>query len=55
METRTAATTALDKAHGPEVVHIMGFDQPYQEKRKEPEVEKPTKTAQPDAPPPSFR
>ncbi|KAM0038105.1 hypothetical protein Hdeb2414_s0013g00411031 [Helianthus debilis subsp. tardiflorus] len=28
----------------------MGLDQPLHEKRKEPEVEKPTKTAQPNAP-----
>ncbi|MFS7988559.1 hypothetical protein Hanom_Chr11g01036271 [Helianthus anomalus] len=33
---------------GPEVVRITGLDQPLHEKRKEPEVEKPTKPTQPD-------
>ncbi|KAJ0666003.1 hypothetical protein HanPI659440_Chr17g0662121 [Helianthus annuus] len=45
-DTRTAAATVSDKAQGPEVVHITGLDQPHQEKRKEPEVEKITPTAQ---------
>ncbi|MFS7927028.1 hypothetical protein Hanom_Chr04g00304111 [Helianthus anomalus] len=49
-ETRAAATTAHEKAPGPEVVHITGLDQPLHEKRKEPEVEKPIEPAQPDAP-----
>ncbi|MFS7904961.1 hypothetical protein Hanom_Chr01g00042201 [Helianthus anomalus] len=35
---------------GPEVVHITWLDQPLHEKRKGPEVEKPTKPTQPDAP-----
>ncbi|KAJ0588400.1 hypothetical protein HanIR_Chr04g0174221 [Helianthus annuus] len=49
-ETGAAATTAHEKAKGPEVVHVTGLDQPSHEKRKEPQVEKPTKSAQPDAP-----
>ncbi|KAM0040306.1 hypothetical protein Hdeb2414_s0012g00392221 [Helianthus debilis subsp. tardiflorus] len=49
-EIGAAATTAHEKAQGPKVVHIMGLDQPLHEKRKEPEVEKPTKPAQVDAP-----
>ncbi|MFS7909199.1 hypothetical protein Hanom_Chr01g00091911 [Helianthus anomalus] len=54
-ETQTAATTAQDKAQGPEVVHITGLDQPLHEKKKEttrgkgPEVIKPTKPARVDA------
>ncbi|KAJ0540679.1 hypothetical protein HanHA89_Chr09g0319571 [Helianthus annuus] len=55
-ETQTAATTAQDKAQGPEVVHITGLGQPLHEKKKEttwgkgPEVVKPTKPVQVDAP-----
>ncbi|MFS8007076.1 hypothetical protein Hanom_Chr14g01256691 [Helianthus anomalus] len=44
-DTRTAAATVSDKAQGPEVVHTTGLDQPHQEKRKEPEIEKMTSTA----------
>ncbi|KAM0063604.1 hypothetical protein Hdeb2414_s0003g00092781 [Helianthus debilis subsp. tardiflorus] len=47
--TRTTATTALDAAQGPGVIHIAELDRPHQEKWKEPEVDKPTRTAQPDA------
>ncbi|KAM0038075.1 hypothetical protein Hdeb2414_s0013g00410631 [Helianthus debilis subsp. tardiflorus] len=55
-EIGTAATTTPEKRQGPEVVHIMGLDQPLHEKEKEtargkgPEVVKPTKPAQVDAP-----
>ncbi|MFS7993931.1 hypothetical protein Hanom_Chr12g01099981 [Helianthus anomalus] len=55
-ETGAVAATAHAKAQGPEVVHIMGLDQPLHEKKKEttrgkgPEVVKPTKPAQVDAP-----
>ncbi|MFS7928854.1 hypothetical protein Hanom_Chr04g00325681 [Helianthus anomalus] len=35
METGAAATTALEKAQGPEVIHITGFDQPLHEKKTE--------------------
>ncbi|KAJ0546809.1 hypothetical protein HanIR_Chr08g0365051 [Helianthus annuus] len=55
-ETETAATTAPEKRQGPEVVHITGLDQPLHEKEKGttrgkgPEVVKPTKPAQVDAP-----
>ncbi|XP_022030642.1 putative uncharacterized protein DDB_G0271982 [Helianthus annuus] len=49
-ETGAAATTAHEKAQGLEVVRIMGLDRPLHEKRKESEVEKLTKPAQPDAP-----
>ncbi|MFS7957489.1 hypothetical protein Hanom_Chr07g00666951 [Helianthus anomalus] len=49
-DTGTAATTASDKAQGPEVVRITRLDHPHHEKRKEPEVEKPTKTVPADAP-----
>ncbi|MFS8002486.1 hypothetical protein Hanom_Chr13g01202611 [Helianthus anomalus] len=51
-ETGAAATTAHEKAQGPEVVHITGLDQPLHEKRKEtiqgkgPEVVKPTEPTQ---------
>ncbi|KAJ0946846.1 hypothetical protein HanRHA438_Chr01g0008481 [Helianthus annuus] len=49
-ETGAAATTAHEKTQGPEVVRITGLDQPLHETRKKPEIEKPTKPAQPDAP-----
>ncbi|MFS7904282.1 hypothetical protein Hanom_Chr01g00034301 [Helianthus anomalus] len=49
-ETGAAATTAHEKAQGPEVVHITGLDQPLHEKRKGPEIKKLTEPAQPDAP-----
>ncbi|MFS7956860.1 hypothetical protein Hanom_Chr07g00659551 [Helianthus anomalus] len=49
-DTRTAATTASDKAQGPEVVRTTGLDQPHHEKIKEPEVGKPTETVPADAP-----
>ncbi|MFS8016936.1 hypothetical protein Hanom_Chr15g01374371 [Helianthus anomalus] len=49
MDTGAAATTVSDKSQGPEVVHITGLNQPHHEKRKEPEIEKITPTAQPDA------
>ncbi|XP_035830846.1 eukaryotic translation initiation factor 5B-like [Helianthus annuus] len=49
-DTGTAATTASDKAQGPKIVCITGLDQPHHEKRKEPEVEKPTKPAPANAP-----
>ncbi|MFS7998895.1 hypothetical protein Hanom_Chr12g01159481 [Helianthus anomalus] len=49
-ETGAAATITHEEAQGLEVVHITGLDQPLHGKRKEPEAEKLTKPAQPDAP-----
>ncbi|MFS8021682.1 hypothetical protein Hanom_Chr16g01430261 [Helianthus anomalus] len=55
-ETSSAAIITQDKAQGPEVIHITGLDQPLYEKKKEtsrgkgPEVVKPTKLVQVDAP-----
>ncbi|KAF5782182.1 hypothetical protein HanXRQr2_Chr11g0492591 [Helianthus annuus] len=55
-QTGAAITVAHEKAQGPEVVRITGLDQPRHEKKKEtargkgPEVVKPTKPVQVDAP-----
>ncbi|KAJ0611539.1 hypothetical protein HanHA300_Chr01g0016911 [Helianthus annuus] len=49
-ESGAAATTAHEKAHGPEVVHVTRLDQPVHEKRKGPEVEKKGQFVQLDAP-----
>ncbi|MFS7965477.1 hypothetical protein Hanom_Chr09g00762731 [Helianthus anomalus] len=49
-DTGAAATTASEKAQGPEITRITGLDQPHHEKRKETEVEKPTEPFPANAP-----
>ncbi|KAJ0526838.1 hypothetical protein HanHA300_Chr09g0327611 [Helianthus annuus] len=49
-EPEVTAATLPEKAQGPEVVHVTGLDQPIDERRKEPEVEKPVKPLSADAP-----
>ncbi|MFS7986589.1 hypothetical protein Hanom_Chr11g01012131 [Helianthus anomalus] len=44
-ETGAAATTAREKAQGPEVVHVTGLEQPLYAKQKEPSAEERTRAA----------